>query len=654
MSAACMKVLQAAARSRNPGQELVAIDHVIYAVVQVDEIHAVLRESVDLNPDLIRKAIIEIRSTKCLDISGNTTSATATATATTTSNLKFNQETVVEVPGNPPSNPVGYEDETREIIRIFSRITKKTPIIVGKSEMTKKLVTDGLASFILSSKVPSELERSQVLHVPKKFLETGAGNLDKRCKYIYDSVSMLDKPVILCIDIPCRHIEGGDGDTVNIIQLLEPALGAKQIRCLITTTPDEFNEAFSSDDRIPHSEHEVFNNLETTNKINILDHAIIAAANLATHFLPEKSLPDCAIDVIDEAAAAAIMELHCGTKETITLEKQMRQLEIEISSLNCDGTPSTDRLAAVAYGQMAAIRKKYDPIHKQHEERKQLGQSILETEQKLGSLVQLLDKRKREGDLQIALDLKYYAIPETRDRLSCLRKQYAERYSSLSSRRGHENELLFPVSVTSETIHDIVSKRTRIEVSVLKGTNKSGVLDMSYRRSISSCSVASALLSHNDYSIGWICPLAVEMAAAQLMLAKLHLPLKSPENDPNQYILGSIGNHNVVITCLPHGVPGSTSATVVAERMNATFRSLKYILLVGIGGGVPDHTDIRLGDVVVSQQIIQYDYGKAMANGKFERIGQLAKPAPALLTAMSRIETNHLSDPSHISRINYW
>lgn len=174
---------------------------------------------------------------------------------------------------------------------------------------------------------------------------------------------------------------------------------------------------------------------------------------------------------------------------------------------------------------------------------------------------------------------------------------------------------------------------------------------MSYRRSISSCSVASAPLDHADYSIGWICPLAVEMAAAQLMLTKLHLPLKCLEKDPNQYILGSIGNHNVVITCLPHGVPGSTSATVVADRMNATFRSLKYILLVGIGGGVPDHTDIRLGDVVVNQQIIQYDYGKAMANGKFERIGQLAKPAPALLTAMSRIETNHLSDPSHISKI---
>lgn len=178
----------------------------------------------------------------------------------------------------------------------------------------------------------------------------------------YNVVSLFNRPVILCIDIPCRHMEGGDEYTVDIIQLLEPVLGAGQIRCLITTSPDEFNEAFSSNDQFfpvlttqpsiietVSLIRSIRNNLEATNNFNIHDNAIIAAANLATHFLPEQPLPDCAIDIIDEAAAAARMELHCGTKETVALEKQMRQLEIEISSLHCDGTASTDRLAAVAY-----------------------------------------------------------------------------------------------------------------------------------------------------------------------------------------------------------------------------------------------------------------------------------------------------------------
>ncbi|KAJ5999883.1 hypothetical protein N7481_000292 [Penicillium waksmanii] len=167
--------------------------------------------------------------------------------------------------------------------------------------MMKKFITDVLASSILSSKVPSELDRSQVLHVRKKFLETGPGALNRRCKYIYDVTSLFDQPVILCIDILCRHMEGGDEDTVDIIQFLEPALGAGQIRCLITTTSDEFNEAISSNDlfypvlttqpsiiQTVSLIRRMRNNLEATNNFNIHDDAFIAAANLATHFLPEQ------------------------------------------------------------------------------------------------------------------------------------------------------------------------------------------------------------------------------------------------------------------------------------------------------------------------------------------------------------------------------
>ena len=109
-------------------------------------------------------------------------------------------------------------------------------------------------------------------------------------------------------------------------------------------------------------------------------------------------------------------------------------------------------------------------------------------------------------------------------------------------------------------------------------------------------------LKHEDYTIGWICPLEVEQTAAWEMLDEEHEPLPQHRSDDNAYTLGSIGGHNVVIAGLPK--PGNNSAATVVAQMRTTFEELRFGLLVGIGGGVPTMTDsgiIRLGDVVVSK-----------------------------------------------------
>lgn len=133
---------------------------------------------------------------------------------------------------------------------------------------------------------------------------------------------------------------------------------------------------------------------------------------------------------------------------------------------------------------------------------------------------------------------------------------------------------------------------------------------------------------HQDYTVGWVCALPLEMAAAKAMLDESHLDLPTSPNDHNTYILGRIRAHNVVIACLPSGVYGTTSAATVATQMLSTFRSIRFGLMVGIGGGVPSkEADIRLGDVVVSKPtrdfggVVQYDFGKTVENGHFERTG---------------------------------
>ncbi|KAF7128361.1 hypothetical protein CNMCM5793_003091 [Aspergillus hiratsukae] len=159
----------------------------------------------------------------------------------------------------------------------------------------------------------------------------------------------------------------------------------------------------------------------------------------------------------------------------------------------------------------------------------------------------------------------------------------------------------------------------------------------------------------HDYTVAWICALPLEMAAAEAMLDERHPELPTHQGDDNTYIGGRVGSHNVIIACLPAGVYGTTSAATVASQMRLTFKSIRFGLMVGIAGGVPsaDH-DIRLGDVVVSRPtrdsggVIQYDYGKTVSGGQFERTGVLNKPPPVLLTAMARLQAAHMTEKSCI------
>jgi nucleoside phosphorylase len=165
-------------------------------------------------------------------------------------------------------------------------------------------------------------------------------------------------------------------------------------------------------------------------------------------------------------------------------------------------------------------------------------------------------------------------------------------------------------------------------------------------------------LSHNDYTVGWICALPLEMAAAKAILDEVDENLPVSPKDDNAYTLGRIGKHNVVIACLPSGVYGTTSATAVITRMQSTFLAIQFGLLVGIGGGAPTRkADIRLGDVVVSRPsgtssgVVQYDYGKTVRGGQFQQTGTLNKPPQILLNAISHLEADHRIGKKRISTV---
>ncbi|KAJ3956342.1 hypothetical protein N0V92_007124 [Colletotrichum tropicale] len=157
------------------------------------------------------------------------------------------------------------------------------------------------------------------------------------------------------------------------------------------------------------------------------------------------------------------------------------------------------------------------------------------------------------------------------------------------------------------------------------------------------------------YTVGWICALPLEMAAAKLMLDYVYdIQIDQDEADHNSYILGLMRGHKMVIACLPDGVYGTTPAATVAKDMLRTFKSIRFGLLVGVGGGAPSlDDDIRLGDVVVSKPtgtnggVIQYDRGKTKEH-EFERTGSLNAPPNALLTALSRLQARQSLGESDI------
>ena len=141
--------------------------------------------------------------------------------------------------------------------------------------------------------------------------------------------------------------------------------------------------------------------------------------------------------------------------------------------------------------------------------------------------------------------------------------------------------------------------------------------------------------------MGWVCALPKEQTAATAMLDERHETSPKPSSDKNTYTVGSISGHNVVIACLPKGTIGTNAATTVATSMTSTFTSIKFGLIVGIGGGIPPK--VRLGDVVVSTPVdehpgvVQWDLGKAEDEGTFKRTGALDRPPGALLTAITTL-----------------
>lgn len=173
--------------------------------------------------------------------------------------------------------------------------------------------------------------------------------------------------------------------------------------------------------------------------------------------------------------------------------------------------------------------------------------------------------------------------------------------------------------------------------------------------------------SNDEYEVGWICALPIEMAAAKGMMDEQHGDPQTPpqQADQNTYLLGRIGKFRVVVACLPKDEIGASPAAAVARDLLHSFSNIRVGLLVGIGAGIPDYEndeirDIRLGDVVIGSDkenggVVLYDFGKRLADGSFKNMYTLDRPPRSLRTAISKLEAEHQmcenKIPQYVSRM---
>ncbi|TLS25464.1 hypothetical protein PpBr36_07866 [Pyricularia pennisetigena] len=152
----------------------------------------------------------------------------------------------------------------------------------------------------------------------------------------------------------------------------------------------------------------------------------------------------------------------------------------------------------------------------------------------------------------------------------------------------------------------------------------------------------------NEYTVGWMVALPLELVASRLFLEQEHDHVPHADGDDNSYILGSIGNHNIVMAAPPRGKIGLVTAANVIGNMIRSFPNLRFVMMIGIAGGAPSRKhDIRLGDVVVSSPsgnsggVRQYDFGDREQGRPFTEKGHLNAPPNCVLSAVTKLEVDH-------------
>ncbi|KAF1995751.1 heat shock protein-like protein [Amniculicola lignicola CBS 123094] len=494
-SPAMTKVLRAAEElSRTQKDTFIAIDHLIQCLVQDATIQKCLAEANVPNVKLIDQAIQAIRGTKRVD------SKTADAEQEHENLDKFTIDMTAMARDGKIDPVIGREEEIRRVIRILTRRTKNNPVLIGEPGVGKTTVVEGLARRIVDADVPANLAACKLLSLDVGALVAGSkyrGEFEERMKGVLKEIEESKEMIVLFVDE--MHLLMGAGSSgeggMDAANLLKPMLARGGLHCIGATTLGEYRKYIEKDQAFERRFQQVLvkepsigetvsilrglkERYETHHGVTILDGAIVAAATLAARYLTQRRLPDSAVDLIDEAAAAVRVTRESQPEALDNLERRLRQLEIEIHALDREKDEASRQRLKEARAEAANVAEELRPLRESYEQEKARGKQIQEQKIKLDNLKNKLAEAERLRDLQTASDLKYYAIPDVEAHILTLEKEKEKSDLEQWNRRGGTGESLMSDTVGPDQINEIVARWTGIPVTRLRTTEKEKLLQM--------------------------------------------------------------------------------------------------------------------------------------------------------------------------------
>ncbi|MBK8426826.1 MAG: ATP-dependent chaperone ClpB [Lewinellaceae bacterium] len=382
---------------------------------------------------------------------------------------------------------IGRDEEIRRVLHILSRRKKNNPVVIGDPGVGKTAIVEGIAWRIVKHDVPETLSGKKIFSLDLSALIAGAkykGEFEERLKAVIKEVVDSNEQVILFIDEIHTLVGAGGGQgAMDAANILKPALARGELRTIGATTLDEYQKYFESDKALERRFQAVYvdepsledtisilrgirEKYENYHKVQILDEAVVAAAELSHRYISERKLPDKAIDLIDEAGAKLRLELDSVPEDVDKLDRQMRQMEIEREAIKRDNDA---RKLDAMNKQIQDLREKLDSLRAKWTSEKEIVEAIQNCKQKLEELHIQYQRAEREGNLEVASKIKYQDIPAQEAML----KAAEDKLGQLAPESRMTTQ-----TVTANDIAEVVARWTGIPLAKMMKGEKERLLHL--------------------------------------------------------------------------------------------------------------------------------------------------------------------------------